>query len=148
EQSLLVEAINYGETRQMPPKSKLPDPEIAILTQWVKMGAPWGAGVPASTSNQSSKSSSLAANDFEAQFHQRARDWRFQPIRRASPAAAPPALSRWVRNPIDAFILGPLTSLGLAPAAEAPRHILIRRLSYDLIGLPPTPEEVREFIRD
>src|SRR5262249_14980749 len=86
--------------------------------------------------------------DFEEQFHQRARHWSFQPICRATPAAPPPALSRWVRNPIDAFILAPLTSLGLAPAAEAPRHILIRRLSYDLIGLPPTPDHVPEFIRD
>src|SRR5262249_34290091 len=72
--------------------------------------------------------------------------WAFQPVR-------PPALpkvknKRWVRSPVDAFILAKLEEKGLAPSPRADKHTLIRRATYDLIGLPPTPAEVRAFDRD
>src|SRR4051794_7049162 len=72
--------------------------------------------------------------------------WSFRPVRRAEP----PAVRRadWVRNPIDGFILASLEKFGLPPAAEADRATLIRRLSFDLTGLPPAPEEVDAFLAD
>ena len=70
-------------------------------------------------------------------------------LRPAGPLAGPAGEARhWVRNPIDAFILAPLESKGLSPSPEADRRTLIRRLSLDIIGLPPTPDEVRAFEQD
>src|SRR5205814_778511 len=72
--------------------------------------------------------------------------WSFQPVRRPEP----PAVRRgdWVRNPLDAFVLARLEAKGLDPSPEADRRTLVRRLSFDLIGLPPTPEEVEAFVND
>ena len=87
------------------------------------------------------------ANDWRSVFAARSRHWAFQPIRRATPpvATGPPA---WARNPIDPFILAALAEHGLRPAPEASRRTLIRRLTYDLTGLPPTPEEIEAFLAD
>jgi hypothetical protein len=139
--SLLVDAINYGEDVQMPPKSKLPEPEIAALTRWVEMGAPWGRDVPAVSRPRAGSS------DFQAELRERARFWPFQPLREPAPPAADDPRG-WARNPIDRFILAGLTKKGLQPAPEAPRRTLIRRLSYDLTGLPPAPEDVEDFLAD
>src|SRR5207248_4265958 len=75
EESLLVDAINYGETYQMPPKSKLPDEEIATLTRWVKIGAPWGIAARASQAPIPDSQK----EGFRTQFEARARYWCFQP---------------------------------------------------------------------
>src|SRR5262245_54064259 len=72
--------------------------------------------------------------------------WSLKPIQR--PAPPPVQDKRWARNPIDNFIYKKLADAKLAPSSEAPRRILIRRLYFDLIGLPPTPEEVRAFEND
>src|SRR5271168_4754421 len=73
-------------------------------------------------------------------------NWSLQPLIRPSiPAVKNVA---WVRNPIDAFILARLEQKGLAPASPADRRTLIRRVSFDLIGLPPTPEEIASFLKD
>src|SRR4029077_14448985 len=72
--------------------------------------------------------------------------WAFKPVVR--PKLATVQNPRWPRNAIDNFILAGLEKDGLSPAPEADRAILIRRLSFDLIGLPPTPEEVRDFVSD
>lgn len=77
--SAIIEAINYGEDVQMPPKSKLPDQEIAAMTRWVRMGAPWGADVPAAASPKA------GSTDFEPILRERARFWSFQPLRRNAP---------------------------------------------------------------
>ncbi len=141
EDSLLVDAINYGETYQMPPKSKLPASEVAVLTDWVKRGAPWGhdSGPVRSAAASGDR---LNAEEFQA----RARFWSFQPVKRVQP----PVTSRdsWARNPIDRFLLHALGTRNLAPAPEADRRTLIRRVTFDLIGLPPTPEEVAAFLAD
>jgi cytochrome c553 len=139
--SLLVDAINYGETVQMPPKSKLPDSEVAALKRWVEIGAPWGRDVPPASRLKAS------SPDFQAELHERARFWSFQALRDPGPPAAgePPG---WARNPIDRFILAGLESKGLKPSPEAPRRTLIRRLSYDLTGLPPPRHEIEAFLAD
>src|SRR5690349_2927851 len=84
--------------------------------------------------------------DQEAKFiGSRGRYWAFQPVQRPS---APAISSAWVRTPIDAFILSALQAKNLTPSPPADRITLIRRLTLDLIGLPPTPEEIDAFVRD
>ncbi len=139
--SLLIDAVNYGEAVQMPPKSKLPDPEIAALKRWVEMGAPWGHDVRAAGTAKADTA------DFQAVIRERSRFWSFQPLRDVVPPA-PPDASGWARNPIDRFILAGLSRHGLSPAPEASRRTLMRRLSFDLTGLPPSPGEVEAFLAD
>jgi hypothetical protein len=152
-ESLLVDAINYGETYQMPPKSKLPDGEIATLTRWVQMGAPWGfeSGFVATGKAvaRTPDSGHLKSNgtDWQSAFRARSQYWSFQPIRRVTPTASTGPIG-WARNAIDRFILAGLAEHGLGPAPEASRRTLIRRVSYDLTGLPPTPDEIAAFLAD
>ena len=136
-ESLLVDAINYGDLYQMPPKSKLPASEIAVLTRWIDMGAPWpGDDRPKSAAKVA------AAFDLEA----RAKHWSFRPIRAPEP---PEVRDRaWPKDAIDRFILAALEAKGLAPAPEADRRTLIRRATFDLIGLPPEPAEIDAFLED
>src|SRR5438045_1220121 len=78
-----------------------------------------------------------------------AKHWSLRPLARpAVPAPEAPADRAWVRNPIDAFVLARLRREGLRPAPEAGRRALIRRVTFDLTGLPPAPEEVEAFERD
>jgi len=148
QESLLVDAINYGEPYQMPPKSKLPDAEIATLTEWVRRGVPWGVessrGAAAAGGIGKSKPDGLS----KSQMQERARYWSFQPIRRVTPPAPSETLRDWPRNPVDRFIAAALDSRGLAPAAQADRRVLIRRLSFDLTGLPPSPDAIATFLAD
>ncbi|MFO0890436.1 MAG: PSD1 and planctomycete cytochrome C domain-containing protein [Isosphaeraceae bacterium] len=150
EKSPLIDAVNYGELFQMPPKSKLSDEEIRVLTAWVERGAAWGFEPGANKESASARGKSgggLVDLETPGEFARRAKFWCFQPIR----AAAPPSLSddaNWSRNPIDGFLLAAMRQHGLSPAPEADRRTLIRRLSFDLTGLPPSPEEVAEFLAD
>jgi hypothetical protein len=137
EKSLLIEAIRYGEdSYQMPPKGKLPESVIADFVRWIELGAPDPRTAPVAAVPK------RAAIDVEAG---RA-FWSFQPIR----DAVPPDVRRidWPRNEIDRFILAPLEKRNLAPVADADRRTLLRRLSFDLVGLPPTPHELDAFERD
>ncbi|QDT53731.1 Planctomycete cytochrome C [Caulifigura coniformis] len=128
EASLLVEAVRHGDV-QMPPNDKLKDEEIAAIEKWVRIGAPWPEAPSVATAEDVSRS-----------------HWAFQPVKDvALPAVHSPG---WVQSPIDRFILAGLEKANLAPSAPASRRALIRRVTYDLIGLPPTPEEVREFEED
>ncbi len=138
EESLIVQAINY-KGRQMPPTGKLSPDKIDILTKWVKMGLPWTPGQEAAPK----ASGGIVPPQVTAETK---KFWAFQPVRR--PAVPTVKNSAWVRSPIDAFILAKLESKGLRPAPSASRAVLIRRAYYDLTGLPPTPEEVREFLAD
>ncbi len=134
--SLFLSAINYGDIYQMPPKSKLPSDEIAILTKWIETGLAW----PQETS-------SVARTVKTFDLTSRAREhWCWQPVKEY----APPDVRQtdWPRSTVDNFILAKLESNGLLPAQTADRRSLIRRLSFDLIGLPPSPEEVEEFVCD
>lgn len=135
-ESLLVSAIEYGDLYQMPPKSKLPAKEIATLTKWVELGAPWPkeANNPAGTV----KPFDLAARKSE--------HWCWQPI--ANPPIPAVKDHAWPVSAADRFILARLESKELKPASPAERHTLLRRVYFDLIGLPPSPDEVREFLAD
>jgi len=135
-ESLLIEAINYGGTYQMPPDGKLKADEIAALTQWVKIGAPWPDG----------EGPSATKGKHEFNLAERMKHWSFQSIRRYEPPAVKDAA--WPRCDIDRFILAKLDAAGLRPAPEADRATLIRRLYFDLTGLPPTPQQVTQFVSD
>ncbi len=138
-ESQLLDAINYG-TLQMPPKGKLPPREIELLTRWVKMGVPFTPDKDYGVAPASDPRAVPRVNDETRNF------WSFRPVKRPSvPAVKNKA---WVRSPIDAFILHGLEKNGLAPAAPADKVALLRRATYDLTGLPPTPAEVDAFVAD
>ena len=133
EKSPIIQVVRHqGDLPKMPPKGgRLPDHAVESLAKWVGMGAPWPSGpVPTSVAKESA-----------ARTH-----WAYQPI--GDPA--PPSVedSPWVVSPVDAFILARLESKGLAPSGPADKRTLIRRASFDLTGLPPTPEEVDAFLLD
>jgi cytochrome c553 len=138
EKSLLVQMIRYDSDVKMPPKGKLGDAEIAVLTAWVKGGAPW----PETASGTQARS----ANTFDLAARAKAH-WSFQPIRRPSvPETRNP--QTLIHNPIDAFLLARLTPAGLTFAPPADKRSLLRRVTFDLTGLPPSPEEVEAFAAD
>jgi uncharacterized protein DUF1553/uncharacterized protein DUF1549/cytochrome c len=135
-ESLLVDAINYGELYQMPPKTRLPAEEIASLTKWVEMGAPWPADVAPTAAGSQASQLDLAKR--------KAEHWCWQPIK---PVAPPSVKNRaWIRQPLDRFILAKLEEKNVAPALPADERALIRRTYFDLVGLPPSAAEVEEFL--
>ncbi len=136
EESLLVEAINYGDDLKMPPKSKLPAEEIATLTKWVEQGAAWPVG------RESTKSGQVKPFDLR----ERARHWSLQPVKEPTPPKVKDAA--WPINAVDRFLLAKLEAKGLKPAGEADRATLIRRLTFDLTGLPPKAAEIEAFVND
>ncbi|WP_169980582.1 DUF1553 domain-containing protein [Tautonia rosea] len=138
--SLLIEAIRYDSFVQMPPSSRLPDAEIARLTDWIAQGAAW----PDTTTPGENDDSSRPAETFD--LAARASHWSLQPI--TDPPLPAVDRSAWPRNPIDRFLLARLEAEGLEPAPEAERHTLIRRASFALTGLPPTPEQLLTFLAD
>ncbi len=130
--SLLIQAVRKThEDIKMPPKGKLPDAAIEALSAWVKMGVPWPKDLPKNAGTYGDA----------ARNH-----WAFRPI--AAPAVPSVKEAGRVRTPIDAFILARLEKEGIAPSDEADRRTLIRRLSFDLTGLPPTAQEVSAFVSD
>ena len=132
EKSLLIKAVRYTDPEfSMPPKKtggKLPDEKIAILEEWVKMGAPMPSGGAAKLTGLTGK----------AREH-----WAFQPV--TKPTVPEVKNKAWVKTPIDAFILAKLEEKGLQPNPSASPESFLRRVSYDLIGLPPTSEQVDAF---
>jgi len=137
-ESLLLEAVNYAGY-EMPPGGKLPAEKIDVLTKWVAIGLPWTPGDEVAEPVAESHGPP-AVNDETKRF------WSFQPVRRPTPP--PTAHSDWVRTPIDSFVLARLEEAGMTPAVPAERTVLLRRASYDLTGLPPSPEEVAAFLAD
>jgi hypothetical protein len=132
--SRLLRVIRQEGEIKMPPNVKLSARAVDDLTAWVKMGAPW----PEATQ---SGQPSLAAGAEQWPQH-----WAFQPIHR--PRVPPVQDTEWVVTPVDAFILGALEAKGLKPAAPADRRTLLRRATFDLIGLPPSAEEITAFEAD
>jgi hypothetical protein len=133
EKSLLIKVISWSDPDlQMPPKNKLPDAEIAVLTEWVKMGA------PDPRTNQSSQIANLKS--------QPTNHWAYQPLKKSMPPATKDA--SWPRTDTDRFILAKLDAKQLRPNPDADRITLLRRTYYDLIGLPPTPEQIDDFVKD
>jgi hypothetical protein len=140
--SRLIEAIGYGNPDlQMPPKRKLADAAIASLVEWVKMGAPWPEEPKIAQANLKNSPA-----DTSAFIQERRQHWAYQPVKLSALPKVKNAT--WCSSEIDSFILAKLEENGFAPAPTAERRTLIRRATYDLIGLPPTPDEVEEFLRD
>jgi hypothetical protein len=154
EQSALVDAIRYDGEVQMPPKGKLKDADIAALTDWVKRGAPWPSPRPGLASNTktppdrsaAAPSGQPAPSIASAALEQARSFWSFRPV--GDPEPPPVRDAAWPASPIDRFILARLEAAGLSPSPPADKAALIRRVSFDLVGLPPTPEEVAAFVRD
>ncbi len=135
DKSLLVKAVSYKDLDlQMPPKGKkLTDAQIADLTAWVRMGAPMPA-VAVTTSGIKRAADAGKSH------------WAWQPLKKPEVPAVKD--STWAKSPIDNFILAKLDEKGLTPNPPADKNTLIRRATFDLIGLPPTPEEVDDFVKD
>ncbi|MBT7215826.1 MAG: DUF1549 domain-containing protein, partial [Verrucomicrobia bacterium] len=139
--SFLIEAVNYrNEDMEMPPKGKLKEEQIKILTDWVKMGAPWPG---ADTTSEIAQAQPKEAYDWD---RFRREHWSFKPVVKSD---LPPVENRsWPRSPIDYYTLSKLEAKNLEPNTAAEKRILIRRAYLDLTGLPPTPEQVEEFLED
>ena len=140
-ESLLLKVLHHTGAVKMPPQGKLPQPEIEALTRWVEMGMPWPAAASGGKNEPVAHHGPPAPDSPEAR-----KFWAFQPVKR--PAAPVVKNKAWARNPIDNFILARLEKSGLAPAAPVDKPALLRRVYYDLIGVPPTPDEVRAFVAD
>jgi hypothetical protein len=134
-QSALIRAVRQDGDVKMPPKGKLPAEAIDALTAWVKLGAPWP---------ETPKKSQVNGEDRIALA--RKSHWAFRPVRK--PAVPVVQDQTWPLTPVDRFILAKLEQKGLRPAKPADRRTLIRRATLDLLGLPPTPEEVADFESD
>ncbi|HEY1784256.1 MAG TPA: PSD1 and planctomycete cytochrome C domain-containing protein, partial [Pirellulales bacterium] len=131
--SKLIAAINYNDDKlQMPPDGKLPPEAIEALGEWIKRGLPWPADPAGAT----------AAAEVDGW----KRHWAFRPL-----ADAPePTVQHgdWVRSPIDRFVLARLEAESFEPSPLADRRTWLRRVSYDLVGLPPTAQEFEAFAAD
>lgn len=138
--SLLVVAVRYGQVFQMPPKGKLPEDEVATLVEWVRRGAPWPNAEPIAAKPVAGQPAGATITDEQRAF------WAFQSP--AEPALPSVKNESWIASPLDRFVLAELEAKGLSPAPAADRRTLIRRASFDLTGLPPSPEEVEAFLAD
>ncbi len=133
-ESLLITALKHEDGLEMPPKEKLSDAIVADFVKWVEMGAPDPRKPNSSTVG--GKINILDARQW----------WSFQPPKQMPPPAVKNAA--WPKSEIDRYLLAGIEEKGLAPVADADRRTLIRRAYFDLIGLPPTPEEVEAFFAD
>ncbi|QEG24336.1 PSD1 and planctomycete cytochrome C domain-containing protein [Mariniblastus fucicola] len=138
--SLLLRTISYeDDAYQMPPEGKLSDEEISVLTKWVELGLPWNPDDEIQL-EQDHADGPPQVNDETKSW------WSFQKVER--PAVPKVTDSTWCRNEIDAFLLAGLENENLQPAPDATKRTLVRRAWYDLVGLPPTPEQVEAFVKD
>ena len=124
--SLLLEAVRY-KSYKMPPKQKLPDREIALLEKWIAMGAP---------DPRRSRKPTIDPKKL----------WALKPIRKPTVPTVKDA--KWPRGSLDTFILAGLEKKRLKPAGDTDRYTLLRRVTLDLTGLPPTPQEIESFVND
>jgi mono/diheme cytochrome c family protein len=136
--SLLVRAVRRTDPDlAMPPDEALAPSEVAVLERWVELGAPWGTDPEPDAGAVAVDADGFTAED---------RNW--WAVRPVADPAVPEHGDGWARNEIDRFVRAGLERAGLEPAPEASRIEWIRRLSYDLHGLPPTPEQVDAFVKD
>ena len=135
-ESLLIKAVRHQNGLEMPPKKQLTDEQIADLEKWILEGAAWPAEeVPEDLGRPKPEYETLRKDH-----------WAWQPIRPVTPPHV--ANEAFVINDIDRFILAKLTEAGLQPVHDADKAALVRRVTFDLTGLPPTPEEVARFLED
>ena len=127
--SLIIKAVTWEDDLQMPPKKKLSDEQIADLKKWISIGAP------------DPREPSKTAAKVDKKAH-----WAFQPVSKPTPPAVKNA--SWGTNAIDKFILAKLEEKNMIAAPQADKETLLRRVYYDLTGLPPTPKQIEDFVRD
>ena len=127
--SLIIKAVTWEDDLQMPPKKKLSDEQIADLKKWISIGAP------------DPREPSKTAAKIDKKAH-----WAFQPVSKPTPPAVKNA--SWGTNAIDKFILAKLEEKNMIAAPQADKETLLRRVYYDLTGLPPTPKQIEDFVRD
>lgn len=148
EHSLLLQAVSYEGEIRMPPEGRLQDQEIAVLRKWVQLGAPWPSSEPATAAMSGLRAGAIT--DRERQH------WAYQPIRKSSAPQidAPPeiettnAIENWANTDIDRFIVAELSARGLRPAADADKPTWLRRIAFDLTGLPPSLDDIEAFASD
>lgn len=130
-ESLILRMISWeDDAHQMPPSGKLPPEDLAVLNEWILHGAPWSEGIGSSTDTPT---------------EDRGDWWAWRDLDRPE---VPDMDDPWIANPIDAFVLRGLREVDLAPAPTADRRTLIRRVAFDLTGLPPTLEEIDAYLGD
>ncbi len=134
DESLLLRAVRHQAGLEMPPEKSLPESDIALLEAWITAGAPWPENPGAL------RAAATDISDVDRAW------WAFQPL--SNPEV--PALEgdTWLRNAIDHFVRRRQQEAGITPAPEAEKAILIRRLYFDLVGMPPTPDQVERFVKD
>ena len=133
ERSLLIRAVRYtDEQLRMPPTERLESEQVGILTKWVEEGAVWPEAFPDTVAGERG---TFAITDDHRRF------WAFRKVSKTEPPPGPGAA-------IDRFLDAKLREAGIAAVPRADRRTLIRRVSYDLVGLPPTPAEVEAFVAD
>jgi hypothetical protein len=135
EKSLLIQAVSHtGDVSSMPPRKHLTTEELADLSRWIKEGAAW-------------PKSELAVSKANPTYDKLRREhWAWQPLRQAPPPPVKDA--SWPRGDLDRYILAKLEENGLRPVGDADRTALLRRVTFDLTGLQPTPEELESFLQD
>ena len=136
--SRLFKMVSHSDEKHMPPKEPaLPAEQVRLLATWIDLGAPYDKPLIDKTI---AAKKPLQITDADRQF------WSFQPLNRT----APPVIKNdhWARNPIDRFILAKLKQKGLRPSPAADKRTLLRRVYFDLIGLPPSPEDMEAFLKD
>ncbi|HBL44753.1 PSD1 and planctomycete cytochrome C domain-containing protein [Gimesia sp.] len=134
--SLLLQAVRY-ESYEMPPDTRLKAEQIAALSRWVEMGLPWP--------DEKAPAASETAKTFDLQ--QRKQDhWAWQPVKEVTP----PLVKQKNRSnhPVDQFILAKLEEKNLHPSEPADKRTILRRLAFDLTGLPPTPGQIQHYLAD
>jgi hypothetical protein len=134
--SPLIVAVRYNDAVKMPKKYRLKDAEIDDLVAWVKRGAPW----PPSGDGPAIRTAGDVIRPEDRAF------WSFRPV--ADPPLPAVKDENWCKQSLDRFILARQEQNGLHPVPPADRRTLIRRATFDLIGLPPTPEEIDAFLAD
>ena len=137
DESLLIQVVSHTHARlKMPPSGKLSDAEIGALKQWIADGAVWP---------ETSVPKPKPGAGYQITVDQRA-FWSFQPVKKPAVPAVKDA--HWVKSPVDAFLLKAMEAKGIRPTTLAPKHVLLRRLYLDLVGIPATPAQADAFERD
>ncbi len=136
DESLLIRVVRHDGDLHMPPKEKLSDKQIGVLTRWVKLGLPW----PTASGTLTLVDGRFTITAKQRQF------WSFQPVKSGSIPEV--RNSGWPQSPLDRFILAKLEAKQITPSYPADKRTLLRRATFDLIGLPPTPDEIDAFLKD
>lgn len=139
-ESLVISAVKYDGLEMPPDGKRLSEGEISHMNEWVQRGMPWPQATTASLAHAKTLVENEKIADVKRTF------WSLQPV--TNPPAPEVNNPAWAKTGIDAFVLAELEKRSLAPSPPADKRTILRRLSFDLIGLPPTPEELDAFLAD